>query len=331
MKVAAQILKNCLKKLSVLQSDLYVLDGEKIYATAPNLILAVDFKSDLGVCGVAAQKFGQIVARLDGEIDLTINESKLTIKAKRSKLTLPLVAEPRIPKYTLPTTNIPLSYPEIHGALMYALQATESGQFFSYTGTVQLSKNYAAGSDGKRLACSDVNGPANTLLLPVPAVQALKALEGKTLKVSEDEQNLYFQSEDATLVSRKLAKSFPDFAKLLPKELNYKYKFDREELNNALRGLAPLADDKILLTFENGVAILSVDSNLGSGTTNLAAEQIVPDPLFEDVKFSGNFTFSHIQDFVESVNGEITFGANGEKGPVLLESGNKKLIMAAQR
>lgn len=332
MKTAAQSLKNTLKKLSVLQSDFYVLDGEKIYATAPNLTLAVELKSDLGICAVGAQKFSQLIARLEGDIELHIIHPKLCIRSSKSKLALPLIAEPRVPKYTIPTNCTQLAYRETIDALNYALQATESGSMFNYTGTVQLSKEYAAGSDGKRLAvCSVLNGPANPLLLPVATVQALKALEGDALSISEDETNLYFQAKDATLVARKLAKMYPDFSKLLPKELNYKYLFNREELRNALRGLAPLVEDRINLTMNSDSCILSLDSKLGSGVVNIAAEQITPDPLFDTPQFSGNFTFSHILDFVESVNADVLFGANNEKGPVLLESGKYKLIMGATR
>ena len=267
MKIDAGRLKTLVRKLSVLSGDLFVFDSEAAYSSAPNLNLQVKFAWEgITPFGINAQKLSQLAGRLEGNIELHIDEKKLYIKAYKSKLTLPLIAEPRIPICTLPNKSITFPRQELLDALNFALQATQREQLINYSGSVQLSSSYAAGSDGRRLAAVLIqDGPVNPLLLPVAAVNALKALDGKTVQISDDQQNIYFQSDDSIIVARKLAKDFPAFEKLIPTSLKYQWKFKRDELLNALRGIAPLIENTFRLTANCDSAILSVNGSSGSG------------------------------------------------------------------
>jgi DNA polymerase III sliding clamp (beta) subunit (PCNA family) len=333
MKIPAEQLKRLVRKLSVLGGDLFVFDGSAAHSSAPNLNLIVQFKTDFPIpCAVNSVKFSQLAGRLEGDVDLTVSDSKLILKTKRSKLTLPLVAEPRTPICPHLDKTIDFLSQDLLDALNFALQATQREQLINFSGSVQLGSRYAAGSDGRRLAAVLIEGgPANPLLLPVAAVNALKALDGKTVQISDDEQNIYFQSDDSIIVARKLAKNFPAFEQLIPKELYFRWKFKRDELLNALRGIAPLIENTFSLTAKGDSCILNVNGSSGSGEVQISASQLAPDSTFEDASFTGIYRHDFMIDFVETVGGDVVLGANKEGGPTLLECGNKKLIMIAQR
>jgi DNA polymerase III sliding clamp (beta) subunit (PCNA family) len=171
-------------------------------------------------------------------------------------------------------------------------------------------------------------------LIPVSLISVLKNFDSKNINISKDEQNLYFQSDDVCLVARRLAKSFPEYDKIVPKTFQFRVKFKVEELRGALRRLAPLLEpenQKICLTFTGESAIISLNNSMGSGEDVIGYEFLEPDPLFDDLNFVVTVNHSFMQDFTEAVSGELVFAANGENDPIVLESGNKKLLMAAMK
>lgn len=330
MKIPAAQLKELSRKLRGVGGELFNFDGKLAYSKVDNLDVVVDFPLDCATpFAVSAEKFSQIAARLEGECDLSTSESKLTLKSKKSKLTLPITeARPAIKIPTELFGNL-LETAKLLPALNYAIQATESGSFFNYSGAVQLSKNYAAGTEGKRLAvCESGGGPSIPIILPVPAVQALKIFTGKTISISQNEQNQYFQEDGCTLVARRLVKAFPDYEKLIPVNTNLNFSFVKIDLISGLKTIVPLAGEnqKINLTIDETECILSLDSQQGTGDVTIPAsggDTFLP--------FCASLPLSFLQDFAESVKEDIKLGCNSEKGPFLLESGKFKLIIAGSR
>lgn len=332
MKIPANSLKELSRKLRGIGGELFNFDGKLAYSKVDNLDVVVDFPLDCTApFAVSAEKFSQIAVRLDSEVDFTTTESKLVLKTKKSKLTLPITeARPAI-KILQQNSLITVQQDTLISALNYALQATAAGSFFNYSGAVQLSSKYAAGTDGSRLAvCESGGGPSISIVIPAPAAQSLKIFTGKTISISENEQNHYFQADGTTLIARKLVKVFPDYEKLIPANTKFNFEFVREEMLSGLKSISPLAEEKvkIVLTCEDDVCIISLTSQIGSGDVTipvLGSEVFLP-------TFSASLPFHFLMDFVESVRGPAIFlRCNSEKGSFLLESGKFKLIIAGSR
>ena len=327
MKLSSDTLKELSRKLRGVGGELFNFNGLQANSSVPNLDIFVEFKTDKPFA-VDAEKFSQVVSRLDGEVDFTITESKCVLKTKRSKLSLPISeARPAIcPKHE---KLITVQHDKLMPALNYALQATMRGSFFSYNGAIALGK-HAAGSDGKRLAFAEFDGGLpEQIILPVPAVEALKAFSGPAIQIGQNEQNIYFHDGDTALVARRLVKAFPDYEKLIPASTKYNFSFDTNELKNALKSLKPIIAEngRICLTLTDDSCMISAASESGDGDVQIAAQG--GDAFLE---FRCELTYEYLADFCESVRGPaILLGANSEKGPFLLESGKFKLIIAGSR
>lgn len=328
MKIPSSELKELSRKLRGVSGELFNFNGLQAYTSVPNLDIVVDFKVDKPFA-VSADKFSQIIVRLDGECTMELTTAKLIIMAKRSKLSIPITdPKPVVQMCTTPETCT-LECKMLFPALNYALQATQRGSFFNYSGAVALG-NYAAGTDGKRMACAKFDGgPSEQIILPVPAVEALKIFEKcPVISIGQNESNLYFHSDGTTLIARRLVKAFPDYEKLIPAKTTYNFTFDNNELKNALKSLKPLAveNQRISLTITDDSAIISLDSEAGSGDVQIPAsggDTFLP--------YSCQLSYEYLADFVESVTGEIKLGSNTENGPFLLEAGKFKLIIAGSR
>lgn len=255
----------------------------------------------------------------------------LCFKAKRSKLKLNTLAAKPLPtygNYSGPLVSLDLrSFREVLASI---LQATVRNELHSYSGVVQLSNKFVASSDGVRLAvCEFPNDLSETLIIPVKAAEALKLFTIDTIRVGQDEQNMYFIGGDTTLIARRYVRAFPPFEKLIPDSTILNFEFNRDELLNGLKSLNPLAEEKqkIMLTISGDECIMNLASQQGSGDVTIpasGADDFLP--------FEALLPFEFVQDFVESVRGPAIFlRCNSEKGSFLLESGKFKLIIAGSR
>lgn len=331
MKIPANSLKELSRKLRGVGGELFNFDGKLAYSKVDNLDVVVDFPLDCATpFAVSAEKFSQIAARLEGDVDLSTSESKLTLKSKKSKLTLP-ITEAR-PAIKIPQQNslITVQQDSLTIALNFALQASVRSLTHSYSGAVSFSKKCAAGSDGVRLSVALTGeGPDEPFVIPAPAAEALKIFHTPQLDIGQDEQNMYFIGGDTKLIARRYVKSFPLFEKLIPESNKFNFEFNRDEVLNGLKSLAPLTEEKskIFLTIGDSSVILSLTSQQGEGSIEIPAsggDTFIP--------FECSLSFEFVQDFVESVRGPAIFlRCNSEKGSFLLESGKFKLIIAGSR
>lgn len=331
MKINSAQLKEISRKLRGIGGELFNFDGKVAYSKVDNLDVIVEFPLE-GVTpfGVSAEKFSQIVARLEGDVDLSASEQKLTLKSKKSKLTLPITdARPAI-KILQQNSLITVQQDSLIIALNFALQASVRSLTHSYSGAVSFSKKCAAGSDGVRLSVALTGeGPDEPFVIPAPAAEALKIFHIPQLNIGQDEQNMYFIGGDTTLIARRYVRAFPPFEKLIPDSTILNFEFNRDELLNGLKSLNPLAEEKqkIMLTISGDECIMNLASQQGSGDVTIpasGADDFLP--------FEALLPFEFVQDFVESVRGPAIFlRCNSEKGSFLLESGKFKLIIAGSR
>jgi DNA polymerase III sliding clamp (beta) subunit (PCNA family) len=347
VKIAAQILKEATRILNTVKADSFSFAGSAVYAVSQNITVCVHCP-DIGVFGVGSEKFSQIIARLDGDLDISLlnglgseelNQTlttQIVIKAKRSKLKLPLLAAPQVPKIILPNSAVAvLDLKQFNEMVSYAASASETRQNFSYTGAINLSGNgqkiSAVGTDGKRLAVIDVENPAPrfSFIMPVPVIPVIKALRGETVSVYQDTTNLYFQSGGATIVARQLAKTFPSHESIIAKSFSIRSKIPVQEMKDALRRIQPVVaeNDIITLTVTDTQCILYVVGNLGTAEDEIPATSIESDPLFDTFKFA--IKHHQLQDFFNEVSGDVVLNANAEGAPIYLEAGARKLLCAS--
>jgi DNA polymerase III sliding clamp (beta) subunit (PCNA family) len=167
MRVSSQILKELARKLSSVSADLWVFVGSSAFSVGQNITVSATSPA-IGTFAINAEKANQVFGRLESDVDLTLlnalgkeeaNEplvSKLQIKSKRSKFTIPVVAAPQVPKIVVPDKDpIKIDVAGLMDMLKFAGSAAEKDQMHNYTGSCQLSgsgqKVVAVGTNGKVL------------------------------------------------------------------------------------------------------------------------------------------------------------------------------------
>ncbi len=164
---------------------------------------------------------------------------------------------PAIPAFPHPLVKIPA---KILGGLItktaFAI-STEESRYTLNGGLLILKPETLAmvATDGHRLAVAEADhkfaGLNNEVRLLVPKkamveVQRLVAEAGDDgeIEFARDENHLFFQLGWRLLISRMLTGQFPNYEAVLPRENNKTVVIERNELNDAVRRVAQLADQR---------------------------------------------------------------------------------------
>jgi DNA polymerase-3 subunit beta len=172
-------------------------------------------------------------------------------------------------------------------------------------------------TDGHRLALVEADHKFSGLnaevgvLVPKKAMAELKNLaaenaEDTEIEFSQDESNLFFKAGKRLLISRKLTGQFPNYEAVLPRENNKTIALDRDELNDALRRVSQLADQRShavkLSLSKEGVELSASSPEYGE------AREVIEKPYTGDAITVG-FNAAYMLDFL---------AAAGE-GPISVE------------
>lgn len=348
MRLASQVLRELARKLSSVSCDSWVFAGPSAFSVGQNITVRATCP-EIGTFGINAEKANQVFGRLEGDVDLTLlnalgkeetNEpliSKMQLKGKRTKFTLPVIAAPQVPKIIVPDKDpIKIDVAGLMDMLKFAGSGSEKDASFNYTGSCQLSgsgqKVVAVGTNGRILMLSEVTSPAKfpTLLLPAQVIQTIKGFTGLKF-ISEDNTNLYFQYDDFVIIARRLAKDFPDWARLIPTAHSLKVSVKADEMRNSLKQLAPLVDEsnKISLTIDNKQVTMAVMGSHGAAETVLPVAPFSDDPFDEPLGLKFLIRMDYFATYFDNVSGEVSIAATTEGAPLFLECGDKKLLIAS--
>jgi DNA polymerase-3 subunit beta len=170
-------------------------------------------------------------------------------------------------------------------------------------------------TDGHRLAYVErrdlgKNAPKETLdaLIPRKTLAELTKLtasfEGE-ISLGSDENHIYFEVGPRLLISRRLSGQFPNYEMVMPKGIDKSIKFDGAQLNQAIRRVALMADDRShAIRFHLAPKQLQISSqNAEEGD---ASEIVATEYDGEEAEIG--FNAQYLQDFLNVVGeGEINF------------------------
>jgi DNA polymerase-3 subunit beta len=163
-------------------------------------------------------------------------------------------------------------------------------------------------TDGHRLAMVETDhkltgiSTETSVLIPRKAMtevlrMSADAADEAEIEFAQDDSHLFFQFGQRLLTSRKLTGQFPNFEAVLPRDANKTVVIERDELQNALRRVSQLADQrshavKFMLAKE-GVEISSSSPEYGE-----AKEAIEKD--YKGDPLSIGFNAEYILDFLSA-------------------------------
>ncbi len=253
--------------IPILSNLLCEAQGSRVAITATDLELSICTSCEAKVkkeCAgtIPAKKLLDLVRLLpDGEIRFKLLENHwVQIVCDHKTYKMVGMAKdnfPAIPAFPHPLVKIPA---KILSALITKTSFAISMEESRYTlngGLMILKPDLVAlvATDGHRLALAETTHKFSglnsevRLLVPKKAmveVQRLAAELGEEgeIEFARDDSHLFFEFGPRRLISRMLTGQFPNYEAVLPRENNKTVVLDRNELNDALRRVSQLADQR---------------------------------------------------------------------------------------
>lgn len=272
---------------------------------------------------VAAKKLQEILRVLpdDSKVTLDIQDSKIQIKAGKSKFnlqTLPAEDFPQISDQLKDAEKIQIKqkqFKELLGAVQYSMAQQDIRYYLNGVLLVIEGKFLkAVATDGHRLAFSSIELSASyakrEIILPRKTIAELFKLlsEGEdeiTLEIAETQVRMVFS--DVTISSKVIDGKFPDYGKVIPSYTNH-LTLDRLSILQALQRVSILSNEKF-----RGVRLVLTEKNLRIVSSNSEQEEAQEDMETDyhgsglDVGFNVNYLLDGLNN-IASQNVIFSFG-----------------------
>ncbi|MGH9683161.1 MAG: DNA polymerase III subunit beta [Candidatus Acidiferrales bacterium] len=343
--------------IPILSNLLCEAKGNHLTITATDLELSIRTSCDAkvkkeGAGTIPAKKLLELVRLLpEGEIRFKLLENhwvQITCDRKNYKLVgMSKENFPALPSFPQALVRIPSKLlADLIAKTTFAISLEESR--YTLNGALLVVKPGSltmVATDGHRLAMVETDHKFDGLssetrvLVPKKAmteVQRLAAQAGDdgVIEFAQDESHLFFQFGARLLTSRKLTGQFPNYEAVLPRDANKTVVLERGELQDALRRVSQLADQRshaVKFTLANeGIEISASSPEYGEAKEAIEKE-------FKGDPISIGFNAQYLLDFLAAAaDGPISFELKDEQSagqlrPVGDESSRYRYVVMPMR
>jgi DNA polymerase III subunit beta len=343
--------------IPILSNILCEAKGNRLSITATDLELSIHASCEAkvkkeGAGTIPAKKLLDLVRLLpEEEIRFKLQENHwvhITCDRRNYKLVgMSKENFPALPPFPQPLVQIPAALlADVIAKTTFAISLEESR--YTLNGALLVIKPGSltmVATDGHRLAMVETNhkfegfsGEAR-LLVPKKAMTEVQRLAAQSepdalVEFAQDESHLFFKFDGRLLTSRKLTGQFPNYEAVLPRDANKTVVLERGELQDALRRVSQLADQrshavKFMLAKE-GLEISASSPEYGE-----AKEAIEKDYKGEPIAIG--FNAQYLLDFLAAApDGPISFELKDEQSagqlrPVADESSRYRYVVMPMR
>lgn len=342
MNIAAFDLKHALKRLSGLKTETYQLGETSVSAQDSDAWVIVDCPlSGLGAAfNIAGKKLSSVVNRMSGQIEITREDKKLTLRSAKARIELEIQPAKTAALPKQPDKVLKFQTAEFKQALALAASSASPTKAAPFGGCVQLQslglgleeeepKEYRiTGTDG--IILTTVNAKAELpfefrMLLNLTAASIVQLMDGAQIEVGETNTHLKITSGGTTVYASKPIQTYPNYDGLLSAVPHAKLSFQAEDLLSVLRTVEPMVDESVdqggvTLHFKDGV-VQCLSGGVGSAAQDETVyEQIDPDPIFEPREVRLKLNVKYLSSFLSKTKGPAVLSITNK--PVFLESGN---------
>ncbi len=314
--------------IPILSNLLCEAKGNRVSITATDLELSIRTSCEAkvkkeGAGTIPAKKLLDLVRLLpDEEIKFKLLENhwvQITCDRKNYKLVgMSKDNFPALPNFPHALVKIPAKLlADVISKTTFAISLEESR--YTLNGALLVLKPNSltmVATDGHRLAMVETDhkfegfSAETRVLVPKKAmteIQRLAAQSGddSAIDFAQDESHLFFQFGGRLLTSRKLTGQFPNYEAVLPREANKTVVLERAELQDALRRVSQLADQrshavKFMLAKE-GLEISASSPEYGEAKETIEKE-------FKGDPIAIGFNAQYLLDFLgAAADGPISF------------------------
>ena len=299
--------------LSATDLDMEILDEAVAHVETPGQITA------------PAHTLYEIVRKLPegAEISLSFNgeDPRLQVRAGRYRVNLPVLPSGDFPVMSSEGLTPPVSVDtaglmRLIDRTRFAISTEETRYYLTGIYLHTLVENgreilRAVATDGHRLALADMPAPegaagAPGVIVPRKTIQEARRLmedSGETIDVLLSQQKARFDFGRASLTSKVIDGSFPDYTRVIPRENNRVMTVDNALFAAAVDRVATISSEKsrsVKLSAERGRIVLTV-RNMESGQ---AVEELEVD--YDGEPFEIGFNARYLLDVTAQIGGELT-------------------------
>jgi DNA polymerase III subunit beta len=317
-------------------------DGAVTFAATDLDIEIVDgAEADVMAAGTVtapAHTLYEIVRKLpDGaqvRIELSQDDQRITVSAGRSRFALPVLPAGDFPAMSAGEFAASFSVPRADLARLIDLTkfaiSTEETRYYLNGIYLHATTNEAGpclravATDGHRLALADLPQPEGApaipgVIVPRKTVGELRRLlddSAEMVSVSVSEAKIRFAMDRATLTSKLIDGSFPDYSRVIPRSNTKMLRVQNDEFARAVDRVATMAAERtrsLKLSVEEDKVVLEVSNpEFGSGTEEVEGTYSA-DPIVI------GFNAKYLMDITSQVAGKETeFAFNDSASPTLV-------------
>ncbi len=313
--------------IPILSNVLLSAQGDSLKLTATDLDIEISEAASAeveraGQTTAPANYLYDFVRKLpDGsavKLDVNGDDPRLFISAGKSRLHLPILPAGDFP--SMPSDGFETKFevePTELGRLIdktrFAISTEETRYYlngiFLHTVDADGAKLRAVATDGHRLALADHPAPKGAtgmpgVIVPRKTINELKRLlddASDLVEISVSPQKIRFALGDAVLTSKLIDGSFPEYARVIPKNNSKKLKIDNKAFAEAVDRVATVSAERsrsVRLALEKDKVTLTVNNpDAGVATEDLAAD-------YRDDALEIGFNARYLLDVAQQIEGE---------------------------
>jgi DNA polymerase-3 subunit beta len=343
--------------IPILSNLLVEAAGNRLTITATDLELSIRTSCEAkvkkeGAGTIPAKKLLELVRLLpEGEIRFKLLENHwVHITSDRKNYKLVGMSKdnfPALPTFPHALVKIPAKLlADAIAKTTFAISLEESR--YTLNGALLVLKPGSltmVATDGHRLAMVETDhkfegfSTETRVLVPKKAMTEVQRLAGNSdddamLEFAQDESHLFFQFGGRLLTSRKLTGQFPNYEAVLPRDASKTVVIERSELQDALRRVSQLADQRSravkFMFAKEGVEISASSPEYGE------AKEII-EKEFKGDPIAIGFNAQYVLDFLAAAaDGPISFELKDEQSagqlrPLADESSRYRYVVMPMR
>lgn len=290
-----------------------------------------------GKISIPARALQDIISKLpvDKDVELQSNDSntETLLKCGRSKFNLKSLSAddfPPLPQIDI-NTSVQLNREIMIDSIKKTIFAASTDTTKNVLNGVKLYLNNErlemAATDGYRLAVKKIHSESKSeqgfaVIVPSRALNELSRLlnsgKDEMIAVSQLANQLVFSIDDKILSTRLIEGQYPDYNRIIPKNLDKVLTFDRMEFLNTVDRVAAISSiDKVNLV---KMEIKNNEVTLSSSTPELGQSSESIEVNYEGEHFEINFNARFLMDGIKNFDSEqINFNLGGSLSPGILK------------
>lgn len=309
--------------------------GERLHLSGTNLEL--DFQAAIaaevraaGSCVVPAQILNQVVSRVASEtVTLKATPKELALQAGTAATRLALGDEAAFPVLAFPETGeLAVEASELRRSLNSVKYAAAVEEFRAVFRGVQFElhgeRARVVASDGFRLAYRDFalgSKVQRKVIVPGRSVEEfLRVLRDGEVGLTLEPGSLILHAGAMVLRARLMEGDFPDYARVIPREMVAGMVVDARALETAVARVALLAErnsSRVDLVLADGLLRLAAEGDYGRATDELEVEVLGKQKEYT-VAFNGRYLSDAVKVMEAAVRVEFS-GQSGQAAPAVFK------------